>query len=90
MNYFNKYTGTPAAQLDYQGDGKWIVIPAKNNRFRKLYLVDRSDDKSLDAIDLEGMAGMLQVGYKLPGYNREITSIQEISEYKFIIKCLGQ
>ena len=89
MNYLNKYSGTAAAHLDYQGDGKWIVRPAEDNRYRVLF----NDEKSVNAIDLEGMAGMIQVGEKLPGYNREVKSINRIDSGDFHpeyeIKCFG-
>jgi len=89
MNYLNKYSGTAAAQLDYQGDGKWIVRPAEDNRYRVLF----NDEKSVNAIDLEGMAGMIQVGENLPGYNREVKSINRIESGDFHpeyeIKCFG-
>jgi len=89
MNYLNKYSGTAAAQLDYQGDGKWIVRPAEDNRYRVLF----NGEKSVNAIDLEGMAGMIQVGENLPGYNREVKSINRIESGDFHpeyeIKCFG-
>jgi len=35
------------------------------------------------------MAGMVEVGKKLPGYNREVRAIHEISDCKFMVECFG-
>ena len=91
MNYLNKYSGTAAANLYYQGDGKWSLHVMEDNRYRRLI----NDDKSIDAIDLEGMAGMIQVGEMMPGYNRKIVSITKCNERlptgrnEYEIKCFG-
>jgi len=74
MNYLNKHKGTAAAYLNYQGDGKWIIKPAENNRYRIL----TNDDETIYALDFEGMTGMITVGSILPGYNREIKSIVKL------------
>ena len=91
MNYLNKYSGTAAAQLDYQGDGRWIVRPAEDNRYRVLWDDSGSLMENIYALDFEGMAGMIQVGENLPGYNREVKSINRIESGDFHpeyeIKC---
>ena len=87
MNYINNFTGTSAARLDFTDDGDgWMVTIAKDNRFRMLWKSDCEDDRSLIAIDLDGMDGLLEVGGKLPGYNRKIADIKQLDVFKFIIK----
>lgn len=93
MNYINNFTGTSAARLDFTDDGEWpntigwMVTIAKDNRFRILGKSDCKEDRSVTAIDLEGMDGMLKVGGKLPGYNKEIAEIKQLSVCKFMIYC---
>ena len=84
MNYLNKYSGTAAANLDYQGDGKWSLYTMKDNRYRVL----SDGDGNINAIDLEGNYNMVQVGNKLPGYNREVKSITKCDGNEFLIECI--
>ena len=88
MQYINKNTGTLGANLDYQGSGKWSLHVSDDNRFRVL----TGNDDNIKAIDINLMAGMIEVGKKLPGYNREIRAITPImtDEWNgFMIKCFG-
>ena len=71
MQYINKHTGTVGANLDYQGSGKWSLHVSDDNRFRVL----TGNDDNIKAIDINLMAGMIEVGKKLPGYNREVRAI---------------
>ena len=71
MQYINKHTGTVGANLDYQGSGKWSLHVSDDNRFRVL----TGNDDNIKAIDINLMAGMIEVGKKLPGYNREVRTI---------------
>ena len=87
MQYINKNTGTLGANLDYQGSGKWNLYISGDNRFREL-----TDDNGIKALDINLMAGMLEVGKRLPGYNREITSITKFGpgcSHEYVVKCFG-
>jgi hypothetical protein len=83
MNYINKHTGTAGAELEYLDSGNWVMTISEDNRFRKL-INNKGDIKG---IDINLMTFTIQVGEKLPGYNREITAIHEISDCKFMIEC---
>ena len=72
MQYINKHTGTVGANLDYQGSGKWSLHVSDDNRFRVL----TGNDDNIKAIDINLMAGMIEVGKKLPGYNKVIEAIE--------------
>ena len=91
MQYINKHTGTVGANLDYQGSGKWSLHVSDDNRFRVL----TGNDDDIKAIDINLMAGMIEVGKKLPGYNREVRTItpNEVDidgQWNgFIVECFG-
>ena len=91
MQYINKHTGTVGANLDYQGSGKWSLHVSDDNRFRVL----TGNDDNIKAIDINLMAGMIEVGKKLPGYNREVRTItpNEVDidgQWNgFIVECFG-
>ena len=91
MQYINKHTGTVGANLDYQGSGKWSLHVSDDNRFRVL----TGNDDNIKAIDINLMAGMIEVGKKLPGYNREVRAItpNEVDidgQWNgFIVECFG-
>ena len=90
MQYINKHTGTVGANLDYQGSGKWSLHVSDDNRFRVL---TQGDD--IKALDINLMAGMVEVGKKLPGYNREVRAItpNEVDidgQWNgFMVECFG-
>jgi len=88
MNYLNKYSGTAAANLYYQGDGLWSLYVMEGNRYRKLTNMVLGKE-IINAIDLEGMAGMIQVGEMMPGYNRKVVSITKCDGNEYEIKCFG-
>ena len=91
MHYINKHTGTVGANLDYQGSGKWSLHVSDDNRFRVL----TGNDDDIKAIDINLMAGMIEVGKKLPGYNREVRTItpNEVDidgQWNgFMVECFG-
>ena len=91
MQYINKNTGTLGANLDYQGSGKWSLHVSDDNRFRVL----TGNDDDIKAIDINLMAGMIEVGKKLPGYNREVRTItpNEVDidgQWNgFMVECFG-
>jgi hypothetical protein len=91
MQYINKNTGTLGANLDYQGSGKWSLHVSDDNRFRVL----TGNDDNIKAIDINLMAGMIEVGKKLPGYNREVRAItpNEVDidgQWNgFMVECFG-
>ena len=91
MQYINKHTGTVGANLDYQGSGKWSLHVSDDNRFRVL----TGNDDDIKAIDINLMAGMIEVGKKLPGYNREVRAItpNEVDidgQWNgFMVECFG-
>ena len=85
MQYINKHTGTVGANLDYQGSGKWSLHVSDDNRFRVL----TGNDDNIKAIDINLMAGMIEVGKKMPGYNREIASITKCDGNEYEVKCFG-
>ena len=91
MQYINKHTGTVGANLDYQGSGKWSLHVSDDNRFRVL----TGNDDDIKAIDINLMAGMIEVGKKLPGYNREVRTItpNEVDIdglwNGFMVECFG-
>jgi hypothetical protein len=91
MQYINKHTGTVGANLDYQGSGKWSLHVSDDNRFRVL----TGNDDNIKAIDINLMAGMIEVGKKLPGYNREVRAItpNEVDidgQWNgFMVECFG-
>ena len=91
MQYINKHTGTVGANLDYQGSGKWSLHVSNDNRFRVL----TGNDDNIKAIDINLMAGMIEVGKKLPGYNREVRTItpNEVDidgQWNgFMVECFG-
>jgi hypothetical protein len=91
MQYINKHTGTVGANLDYQGSGKWSLHVSDDNRFRVL----TGNDDNIKAIDINLMAGMIEVGKKLPGYNREVRTItpNEVDidgQWNgFMVECFG-
>ena len=91
MQYINKHTGTGGANLDYQGSGKWSLHVSDDNRFRVL----TGNDDNIKAIDINLMAGMIEVGKKLPGYNREVRAItpNEVDidgQWNgFMVECFG-
>jgi hypothetical protein len=95
MQYINKNTGTVGANLDYQGSGKWSLHVSDDNRFRVL----TGNDDDIKALDINLMAGMVEVGKKLPGYNREVRAItpNEVDidgQWKpfttgFMVECFG-
>ena len=85
MQYINKNTGTLGANLDYQGSGKWSLHVSDDNRFRVL----TGNDDDIKAIDINLMAGMVEVGKKLPGYNREVASITKCDGNEYEVKCFG-
>ena len=85
MQYINKHTGTVGANLDYQGSGKWSLHVSNDNRFRVL----TGNDDDIKAIDINLMAGMIEVGKKLPGYNREVASITKCDGNEYEVKCFG-
>ena len=91
MQYINKHTGTVGANLDYQGSGKWSLHVSDDNRFRVL----TGNDDDIKAIDINLMAGMIEVGKKLPGYNREVRKItpNEVDidgQWNgFMVECFG-
>ena len=90
MQYINKNTGTLGANLDYQGSGKWSLFIMEDNRYRVL---TQGDD--IKALDINLMAGMIEVGKKLPGYNREVRAItpNEVDidgQWNgFMVECFG-
>ena len=91
MQYINKHTGTVGANLDYQGSGKWSLHVSDDNRFRVL----TGNDDDIKAIDINLMVGMIEVGKKLPGYNREVRTItpNEVDidgQWNgFMVECFG-
>ena len=91
MQYINKHTRTVGANLDYQGSGKWSLHVSDDNRFRVL----TGNDDNIKAIDINLMAGMIEVGKKLPGYNREVRTItpNEVDidgQWNgFMVECFG-
>ena len=91
MQYINKNTGTLGANLDYQGSGKWSLFIMEDNRYRVL----TGNDDDIKAIDINLMAGMIEVGKKLPGYNREVRAItpNEVDidgQWNgFMVECFG-
>ena len=91
MQYINKHTGTVGANLDYQGSGKWSLHVSDDNRFRVL----TGNDDNIKVIDINLMAGMIEVGKKLPGYNREVRTItpNEVDidgQWNgFMVECFG-
>jgi len=91
MQYINKNTGTVGANLDYQGSGKWSLHVSDDNRFRVL----TGNDDDIKALDINLMAGMVEVGKKLPGYNREVRTItpNEVDidgQWNgFMVECFG-
>ena len=91
MQYINKHTGTVGANLDYQGSGKWSLHVSDDNRFRVL----TGNDDDIKAIDINLMAGMIEVCKKLPGYNREVRTItpNEVDidgQWNgFMVECFG-
>ena len=84
MQYINKNTGTLGANLDYQGSGKWSLFIMEDNRYRVL-----THDDDIKALDINLMAGMVEVGKKLPGYNREVASITKCDGNEYEVKCFG-
>jgi len=76
MQYINKNTGKCAANLNYgTHHGIWEIHPHYNNRYR--VVTDSYSDKIV-ALDLNMSVGMIEVGEKLPGYNKVIESIERI------------
>ena len=57
----------------------------EDNRYR--VLTDNDDD--IKAIDINLMAGMIEVGKKMPGYNREVASITKCDGNEYEVKCFG-
>ncbi len=84
MQYINKNTGTLGANLDYQGSGKWSLFIMEDNNYR---VPTQGDD--IKALDINLMAGMIKVGEKLPGYNREVASITKCDGNEYEVKCFG-
>jgi len=70
MNYINKNTGTVAAQLEYASHGSWDVYPSQDNRYRVL-----KNGETITALDLNIGSGLIEVGSKMPGYNRYVNEI---------------
>ena len=91
MQFINKHTGTVGANLDYQGSGKWSLHVSDDNHFRVLTGID----DNIKAIDINLMAGMIEVGKKLPGYNREVREITpnegdiDGQWNGFMVECFG-
>ena len=91
MQYINKNTGTVGANLDYQGSGKWSLFVMEDNRYRVLtYGVGHPEAfDGIKALDINLLAGMVEVGKKLPGYNREVASITKCDGNEYEVKCFG-
>ena len=80
MQYINKNTGECAANLNYgTHHGTWEIHPHYNNRYR--IVTDSYSDKIV-ALDLNMSTGMIEVGEKLPGYNKVIATIERIVKDK--------
>ena len=76
MQYINKNTGECAANLNYgTHPGTWEIRPHHSNRYRVL-----KKGNTIEAIDLNMSTGMIEVGNKLPGYNKVIESIEHVVE----------
>ena len=72
MQYINKNTGECAASLNYgTHPGTWEIRPHYSNRYRVL-----KKGNTITALDLNAGSGMIEVGKKLPGYNKVIESIE--------------
>ena len=72
MQYINKNTGKVAAHLNFgTHPNTWEIYPASDNRYRVLKKGD-----TITALDLNVGSGMIEVGKKLPGYNKVIESIE--------------
>ena len=72
MQYINKNTGECAANLNYgTHPGTWEIRPYYSNRYRVL-----KKGNTITALDLNAGSGMIEVGKKLPGYNKVIESIE--------------
>ena len=72
MQYINKNTGECAANLNYgTHPGTWEIYPHYSNRYRVL-----KKGNTITALDLNAGSGMIEVGKKLPGYNKVIESIE--------------
>ena len=56
----------------------------EDNRYRVL---TQGDD--IKALDINLMADMVEVGKKMPGYNREVTSITKCDGNEYEVKCFG-
>jgi hypothetical protein len=88
MNYINKNTGAVAATLEYMSHGSWDVYPSEDNRYRVL-----KNGETITAIDLNVNGGLIEVGSKMPGYNRYVNEIVQVhnpdDEYKayFEVYC---
>ena len=76
MQYINKNTGECAANLNYgTHPGTWEIRPHYSNRYRVL-----KKGNTIEALDLNMSTGMIEVGSKLPGYNKVIESIEHVVE----------
>ena len=76
MQYINKNTGECAANLNYgTHSGTWEIRPHYSNRYRVL-----KKGNTIEALDLNMSTGMIEVGSKLPGYNKVIESIEHVVE----------
>ena len=72
MQYINKNTGECAANLNFgTHPGTWEIYPHYSNRYRVL-----KKGNTITALDLNVGSGMIEVGKKLPGYNKVIESIE--------------
>lgn len=72
MQYFNKNTGKVAAHLNFGTyPNTWEIYPSTDNRYRVL-----KDGDTIVALDLNVGSGMIEVGKKLPGYNKVIREIE--------------
>jgi hypothetical protein len=78
MQYINKNTGKAAAFLIYgTHPNTWELYPTSDNRYRVL-----KSGETIEALDLNIKAGLIEVGGLLPGYNRVIQSIEHVVEGK--------
>ena len=76
MQYINKNTGKVAAHLNFgTHPNTWEIYPASDNRYR---VVIDSFSNQIEALDLNIGSGMIEVGKKLPGYNKVIESIERV------------
>jgi len=76
MQYINKNTGKVAAHLNFgTHPNTWEIYPTSDNRYR---VVIDSFSNQIEALDLNIGSGMIEVGKKLPGYNKVIESIERV------------